>query len=34
MTAVTQGVIDVMSPEKRQKTAIFPFSGVSRLLRV
>jgi len=34
MTAVMQGVIEVMSPEKWQKTAIFPFSGVSRLFGV
>jgi len=34
MTAVTQGVIDVMCSEKWQETAIFPFFGVSRLLGV
>ncbi|MGV4856991.1 hypothetical protein [Acetobacter senegalensis] len=34
MTGVMQSIIGVMNPEKRQKTAIFPFPGVSRLFRV
>ncbi|WP_155738489.1 hypothetical protein [Acetobacter pasteurianus] len=34
MTGVMQSVIRVMTHGKRQKTAIFPFPGVFRLLRV
>lgn len=34
MTGVMQSVIGVMIPEKWQKTAIFPFPGAFRLLRV